>query len=478
MAPGAPAVAQTSPAASCLARPTVICSVDLALTASAGSHEDYERARLVIRAAHQMKDLAARKSYLDRTAARFFTDATTGQALLDDERRITDIAAAIVAGDEATADRLLGGIESNFQHWFETLTAVLDALAETGKPDLAVATEAKHHGTFNVRLNDALGRNLGNDVWDTRQPLARALVRCDCGPDPLPMVQALPKQRDRVGLAAVLYARRHDVGGLTAFLTREFGKLGQVKNKTQRNWIGYAFGLMLRDLPVRDILAALRKAPSWLTAENFERPADFGMPADGNIYGAGLARAVMAGDRAAAAAIVKLRPRGDTDWLSEGKIEAGDAAEEVMAVLPKPERDHLRLRRIRYKLTHGDPRKGLAEAMKTPAARAWRKRELDNPEDVAEFEGTVLSPLLARGAFDVAEEAVKRLRDAGARQELEETITAAKKAASAPPKTATTILTAQWDTYQKTKTDPEAGRALLFAVRDLLNAQPDAFPVE
>ncbi len=358
MAPSAPAAAQTSLAPECLARPTVTCSVDLALTASAGSHEDYERARLVMNTAHRMKDLGARKAYLDRTAARFFTDATIGQKLLDRERRVTGVAAAIVAGDDATADNMLGEVESNFQRWWETLAAVLDTLAQAGKPGLAVATEAKHHRTVNISLHDALGRKLANEVWDTRQPLARALVRCACGPDPLPTVLALPKQSDRVDLAAVLYARRHDLNSFAAFLAREFGKLGNVKDKTQRNWIGYAFGLMLRDLPVRDIPAALRKAPSWLTAEKFERPVAIGMAADVNIYGGVLGRAVEAGDRAAVVAIVKLRPHGDTNWLSDTRIEAGDAAGKVVAVLPKPEREYLRLLRIRFKLDSWRPPQG------------------------------------------------------------------------------------------------------------------------
>lgn len=473
----APAAAQISPATACLTRPTVICSVDLALIASVGSGEGYERARLVIKVAHRIKDFGARKDYLDRTAARFFADATTGRMLMDRERRVAGIAAAIVAGDEKTADQALNEVESNFQGWWGTLTAVLDALTEAGKPDLAVATETRHRRAVRVQIHDALGRNLGNEIWDTQQPLAHALVRCACGPDPLPMVLALPKQSDRIGLAAVLYARRRDIGGLAAFLAREFGKLGHVRDKTQRNWIGYGFGLVLRDLPSHDIPAALHKAPAWLTAENFERPADVGMPADGNIYSAVLAHAIEAGDRTAVAAIVKLRPRGDTVWLSEAKIQPGDAADKVMAVLPKPERDRLRLLRIRFRLTHGDPRKALAEAMKTPEAREWRKRDLD-PEDSAEFEATVFSPLLARRAFDVAEEAVKQLRDAGEREDLQGAITRAKKAASMPPKTATTLLTAHWDAYQKTKSEPDAGRTLLFAVRDLLNAQPDAFPAE
>ena len=471
----APAAAQTSPAAACLSRPTVTCSVDLALTASAGSGEDDERARLVISAAQRMKDLGARRAYLDRIAARFFTNATPRQTLLERERRVTGIAAAIVAGDNATADRSFGEIQGNFQSWSQSFAAVIDALAEGGHPGLAVATEAKYHRAVNLSLQDALGRKLGNEVWDTRQPLAQALVQCGCGPDPLPTVLALPEQSDRVGLAIVLYARRHDVDGLAAFLTREFGKLGHVRDKTRRNWIGYGFGLMLRDLPVHNIPAALRKAPAWLTAANFQRPNS--VSADANIYGSVLARAVVAGDRAAVVAIVKLRPHDDTVWLPNYGIEAGTAAEKIMNDLPKPERERLRLLRIRFLLAHGDPRMGLAAAMKAPAAQAWRGRELD-PEDSAEFEVTVLSPLLARGAFDVAEDAVKRLRDAGEREDAQATIANAKKAASTAPRTAAAILAAKWDAYQKTKTDPQAGRTLLFAVRDFLAAQPDTFPVE
>ena len=162
------------------------------------------------------------------------------------------------------------------------------------------------------------------------------------------MVLALPKQSDRIDLAIILYARRHDVDGLAAFLTREFGKLEHVKDETQRNWIGYAFGLMLRELPVRDIPAALRKAPHWLAADNFERPNS--VSADANIYGSVLARAVVAGDRAAVVAIVKLRPHGDTVWLPNYGVEPGAAAEKIMNLLPKPERERLRLLRIRFQL--------------------------------------------------------------------------------------------------------------------------------
>ena len=118
----------------------------MALTASAGSGEDYERARLVVNAAQRIKDLGARKAYLDRIAARFFTHATTGQKRLDHERRVTGIAAAIIAGDGATAGRLLGEIQGNFQRWWETFAAVIDTLAEAGKPDLAIANAKTSSG--------------------------------------------------------------------------------------------------------------------------------------------------------------------------------------------------------------------------------------------------------------------------------------------------------------------------------------------
>ena len=116
-------------------------------------------------AAQRIKDLGARKAYLDRIAARFFTHATTGQKRLDHERRVTGIAAAIIAGDGATAGRLLGEVQGNFQRWWETFAAVIDTLAESGKPDLAIATEAKYHRAVNVNLQDALGRRLGTEVW-------------------------------------------------------------------------------------------------------------------------------------------------------------------------------------------------------------------------------------------------------------------------------------------------------------------------
>lgn len=110
------------------------------------------------------------------------------------------------------------------------------------------------------------------------------------------------------------------------------------------------------------------------------------------------------------------------------------------------------------------------------------KPEIDN-EDVAEFEDTVLVPLLARGAFDVAEDAVKRLRDREARKALQESIAAAKaeRANTTSKDTAqdaAAILAARWKTYQASKAAREAGRSFLYAVRDLLAAQPDALPFE
>jgi hypothetical protein len=466
-----------SDADACLTRPTVTCSVTMALTASAASDENAERARLVIRAGARQTDLAARKVWLDAMAARFFTDATTGQKILDRERRVIDIAAAITAGDTATANRLLGDTKANFQRWWETLAAVIDAVADAGKPDLAIAFEAAQRRTVTVSKTDALGRKLGNETWDTRQPLTRALVRCGCGPDPLSLALALPKQSDRVGLAAALYARRHDVGRLTALLTREFGELAKVTDNTQRDWIGYGFGTLLRELPVSDIPAALRKTPPWLSAVHFKRPAETGMPGHPNIYGDVLARAVEAGDRKAVAALAKLRPRGDTVWLSGKAIASLDTAAKVEDALPAPERNYLRMQAIGAKLAQGDARKGVSEAMKTPAARGWRKPRLDN-EDSAEFEEIVLAPLLARGAFDVAEDAVRQLRDGEIREALQESIATAKAKRPAPPKTAATILAAQWEAYRTSKAGRDAGRTFLFAVRDLLATRPDAFPFE
>jgi hypothetical protein len=348
-----------------------------------------------------------------------------------------------------------------------------------GKPDLAVATEARHHRQADVSRSDALGRKLGNEVWTTQEPLARALVDCACGPDPLPMVLALPNQDDRLDLAALLYARRHDMQSLTSLLTREFGDLARIKDKTQRRRIGYAFGLMLRELPLSDVPQALRARPAWLTADDFEQPAESGMSAPRNFYGAVLARAVAAGDRAAVSAIVKLRPRGNTVWLSGATIDSLDAAARVAPVLPKPERDHLRVLTIKFMIAHGDARKGVQEAMKSPMARGWRKSRV-NEEDAAAFEETVLEPLLARGEFDVADAAMRRLRDRDTRAAMQETIASARTAGATGAKTkdAATILAARWSAYQKAKAEAGAGRDFLFAVRDLMAAQPNAFPFE
>jgi hypothetical protein len=469
-----PAVAAAGPdAAVCLARPTVSCSVDLALAVST-SREDDARAQLILRASRQLKKPVARKAYFDRTVAQYFAGGTSGLPLLAHERRVADIATAIVAGDEAGADRLLAEDKDHFQRWWTMLADVLNTLAMAGRPDLAVATEAKHRRQVNVSRTDALGRKLGNEVWTTREPLARALVACACGPDPLPMVLALPNQDDRLDLAAPLYARRHDMQGLTALLTREFGDLARIKDKTQRRRIGYAFGLMLRELPLSGVPQALRARPAWLTADDFERPAS-GMQVNENIYGAVLARAVDGGDRAAVAAIVKLRPRGNTVWLSGATIDSPDAAAKVAPVLPKPERDRLRMLTIQFTIAHGDARKGVQDAMTSPMARGWRKLKLDN-EDVAEFEDIVIAPLLARGAFDVADAAVRRLRDRGSREVMQETIAAARTGSGTKPKDPAAILAADWSAYQKAKADPDAGRTFLFAVRDLIAAQPNAFP--
>src|SRR5690606_16104262 len=125
---------------------------------------------------------------------------------------------------DAGAGRRLDEVQ-NFQPWWETLGDVIDILARTGRPDLAVSLEATYHATERVNVVDALGRDLGKQVWDTRQLLAGALVRCDCGPDPLPMVLELPEQADRLDLAPGLYARRHDVDGLMTLLAGELGDL-------------------------------------------------------------------------------------------------------------------------------------------------------------------------------------------------------------------------------------------------------------
>ncbi len=482
-APHASAAAQPDApdAAACLARPTVTCSVDLALAASAGSgqDEDYDRARLVIAVAQRIKDIAARKAYLDGVTGRFFADGSLGRRLVGDKRRVADIAAAIVARDNATADRLLGETQANFQRWWKTLGAVMSALADAGKPDLAVATEAKYHRAVNVNLSDALGRNLGHEVWNTQQQLARALVRCACGPDPLAMVLALPRQKDRLRLAATLYARRHDLKDLKSFLTHEFGKLGAVKDETQRQWVGYAFGLLLQELPPRDIPAAVRAAPHWLTADDFVRQAESGMSTDQNIYSAVLVRVIKTGDRRAVAAIAKLRPRGDTIWLESTEIDKPDAAMKVENALPKPERERLRALIVKSMLGHGDVRKGMKLAMKGPIRQTWRMRQLE-PEDEAAFEDAVLTPLLTRGAFDLAEDAIKGMRDAESRKAMQEEIDDARKkrASQAAPMDAAAILAARWAAYQQSKKDSKSGEAFLDSVRDLLAKQPDAFPLK
>lgn len=476
----AAAPADAPDAAACLARPTITCSVDLALAVSTGSdqNEDYDRARLAIAVAEQFKDIAARKAYLDRVAVRFFPDGSLGRGMVGDKRRVAAMAAAIMAGDSATADRLLGETQDHFQQWWKILGEVISTLAEAGKPDLAVATEAKYHHTYNVDLSDALGRNLGSEVWSTQQLLARALVGCACGPDPLPMVLALPRQKDRLDLAAVLYARRHDLKSLTSFLTHEFGKLRAVKDETQRQWVGYAFGLLLQELPPRDIPAAVRAAPRWLTADDFVRQAQSGMSTDHNIYGAVLARVINTGDRRAVAAVARLRPRGNTVWLEEAEIDHPDVAAKVAGALPKAERERLRALIVKALLARGDARKGLKLAMKGAMGRLWRQRSLE-PEDDAAFDDFVLTPLLARGAFDLAEDAVKVLGDPGSLQAAQEEIDdAKKKRAAGPPPGAAAILAARWTDYRQSKKDSKSGRDFLNSVRDLLDRQPDAFPLK
>lgn len=482
-----PAFAQTAQTAdvdACLARPTVTCSVDLALSASAASHEDYERTRLALRASQRIADLGARKAYIDRMAARFFATGSDSEKYLASDRRALAIAAAMAAGDAATADRLLAEIQDNFQHWWTALGAAIDMLAGAGKPELAAALEASHRRAVTVNRSDALGRNLGSEIWSTQQPLALALVRCACGPDPLAMALALPKLSDRIGLAAILYARRHDLDGMTALLSREFGDLAKITDKTQRQWIGHAFGAMLNAATAQDVVAILKTSPGWLTADDFERPADFGMPGPGNIYGDALARAVQTGDRAAIAATLKLRPRGDTVWLAETAVDrldatALDAIANTDDLLPKPERDHLQLLRINRMLASGDARKGADQFLKTATGRLWRKARLD-AEDAAEIEAGLLAPLLARGAYDVAQDTVKKLRAADARSSLLDTIAAAKRDAGtrAAPADIRAKLAASWRSYQAASADPAAGRAFLFAVRDLIAAQPAGFPFE
>jgi hypothetical protein len=480
MPPEAHAASDAPDAAACLAHPTVTCSVDLALAVSAGMHDDYARARLVVRTGERLKDLAARKAYFDRAAVRFFTESSTGQYMLDRERRVTDIAVTIVAADNATAERRLGEVKDNFQRWWETLADVMDALATAGRPDLADAAETKYHRVVNVNLRDALGRKLGNEVRDTRAPLARALVNCSCGRDPLPMILTLHRQQVRLDLAPVLYARRHDVEGLKTFLEGEFGSLAKIKDKRQRQWVGYSFGLMLLEMPLRDVPAALRKGPAWLTAEYFQRPADNGMPPRANIYGDVLARAVTAGDRAAVAVLLKLRPRSDTTWLSEIKIKAPGSTK-ADDLLPESERNSVQMARIQFVLAHGDPHKGVADLMQSWVASDWLKPQIGD-YDFTSFEDLVLTPLFARGAFDAAEEAASRLRDPSFRKDVQESIANARKDAAVAPKDAASKLAALWKTYQQAKSDPNAdphpGRAFLHHVRDLIIAQPDAFPFE
>lgn len=475
-----PATAQpaTPDAAACVAHPTLTCSVDLALATSAGNTgDDYDRGRLVINAAQQIKDLASRKTYLDRVTARFFAEGSLGRKLIDDKRRVAAVAAAIMAGDSATADRLLGETQDHFQQWWKTLGEVINILADAGKPDLAVATEAKYHHIYDVDLSDALGRKLGKEVWNTQQLLARALVDCGCGPEPLPMVLALPRQKDRLDLAAALYARRHDLKDMKSLLTHEFGKLAAVKDETQRRWIGYAFGLLLQKLPAHDIPAAVRAAPRWLTADDFQRPAENGMPPQDNIYSAVLVRAINAGDRRAVAAIAKLRPRGDTIWLESSEIDKPDAALKVEKALPKPERERLRALIVKAMLAHGDVRKGMKLAMSGPIRQTWRIRELE-PEDEAAFDDAVLTPLLTRGAFDAAADAIKGMRDTESRKAMQAEIDEAKKkrASQSPPPSAAAILAARWADYQRSKKDSKSKEAFLYAVRDLLADQPNVFP--
>jgi hypothetical protein len=120
--------------------------------------------------------------------------------------------------------------------------------------------------------------------------------------------------------------------------------------------------------------------------------------------------------------------------------------------------------------------------MQTPLARVWRKPHPDS-EEGHDFEYYVLEPLLTRGAFDGAEEAASRVRDPDLRKSTKERIAAARaEAASSAPKDAASKLAALWKTYEQAKTDPKAdphpGSTFLFAVRDLIAAQPDAFPFE
>lgn len=462
-------------AEACFARPTVTCAVEMALVASAGSTDagdDLDRAQLLVRTAYRLKEIGARKALLDRAASRFFSGSTFVDRYVDRERRTVDIAAAILDGDDAHADRRLGEVR-DFQLWWQTLGDVIDILAKAGRPDLAVALEARYRSTETVDITDALGRDLGKQVWDTRQLLARALVGCDCGPDPLPIALDLPGQVDRLDLTLPLYARRHDVEGLMALLTREFGNLAEIEDETQRNWVGYAYGLMARELPLHDVPAFLGKRPEWLTAWHFKRPDS------GRIYANALARAVEAGDRAAVAALVELQARDDIVWLSAGAISAPDAAAKVADLLPKLERDNLLLIRTKLLIERGDARKAVDELMNSPAADVWREPELD-PGDDASFDVFVLEPLLASGAFDAAEEAVRHLGEKDAREGKLERIAIARKegVTGTEPKGAAAMLADHWTAYQQAKGSPDAGRSFLRAVRDLIRSQPDAFPID
>ncbi len=464
-------------AAACLTHPTVTCSVGLALAASvgAGEDEDYDRYKLVMMAVEPVKDIEARKAFLDRVSARYFAEGSLGRRLVDDKRRVADIAAAIVVGDNATANRLLNDGKPKFQFWWKRLKEVIEILAAGGKPDLAVATEAKYHRTVDVHLSDALGRDLGKEVWSTQQLLAHALVDCACGPDPLSIVLALPRQDDRLELAARLYARRHDLKGLMSFLTREFGKLATVKDEGKRKWVGYAFGLMLQEMPLRDVPAAVRAAPRWLTGRNFEPPSVHSTAIGSNIYSAVLGRAINAGNRRAVAAIVKLWPHDDIDWLSDGKIENLDAAMKVADLVPKGNRALLRRLTVQSMIAHGDARKGVKEYLSGPNGPTYRKRDIDE-DDVIGFEDDVVTPLLARGDIDSAEDFVKGLRDPDAREQLQVDIDDAKKARAGAPTTDAAALAMYWGYYQQSKKDTKAGQSFLSAVSELFRTHPHAFP--
>lgn len=457
-------------AEACLARPTVTCSVELALEASADSHEDHERAELVVDTAYQLHDIGARKAYLDRAAARFFSDSSPADFYLDRERRVIDIVVAAVTGDDETVESRLNEIEDNFRLWWLTMADVIDMLARTGRPELAIAIEAKYHFADTVSLKDGLGRGLGRKILTTQGLLAGSLVRCDCGPDPLSMVLALPSRGDRLGKGHVLYARRHDVEGLMKLLTSELGDLEGIEDETQREWVGHAFGLMARELPLRDVPAFLQMRPTWLTVQDFR----------GSDYGSALARAVDAGDRDAVAALVELQARDDIVWLSAGAVSAPDAAAKVADLLPKLERDNLLLMRTKLLIERGDARKAVDELMNSSAADVWREPELD-PGDDAAFDVFVLEPLLAHGAFDVAEEATRYLGEKDAREgKLERIATAREEQADGvEPKGAAAMLAEHWNAYRQTEeTTPDPGQMFLFAVRDLLHSQPDAFPFE